>query len=201
MDYSAFADVGRGMNVKAKEGGVMKSRFPYRALLATCAGLLSLTSGSLAQGPGASGSTSGLVPQQPLGVQMYGTMGGMNPYLNPYMMGSQGNSDYLLYMYAKNQQAGGIGSGVISGTRPAPGVPAGSAMPGTRAGSSPSTFSRNPTPGAKPAPARTTALLPSSAMSPVGNTGGYFQRGPGGNQAAARYYNRTQPARVQNNGR
>src|SRR5258708_38829649 len=109
MDYSAFADVGRGMNVKAKEGGVMSSRIPYRAFLATCAGLLGLTSGALAQGPGASGSASGLAPQQPLATPMYGGMGGMNPCLNPYMMGPQGSSDYRLDMYARHQHAGGIG--------------------------------------------------------------------------------------------
>ena len=40
------------------------------------------------------------------------------PYLNPYLMQmSPGNPDYLTYMYLANQRNGGIGTGVISGTR------------------------------------------------------------------------------------
>jgi hypothetical protein len=201
MDRRGSADLGRDRIVKSKEGDSMGARNRYGALLALGAGLLGLASDALGQQPGTSGSTSGLTPQQPMAVQMYGAMGGMNPYLNPYMMGSQGNSDYLLYMYAKNQQAGGIGSGVISGTRPAPGVPAGSTAPAARTPSSNAPFSRSQTSTSKQPPARTTALLPGNVMSPVANTGGYFQRGPGGNQAAARYYSRTQPDRARNNAR
>jgi hypothetical protein len=178
----------------------MGARYPVWAALAIAATVLGQGRDALAQGQ-AGTATSGPQPQQPLAVQMYGTMG-MNPYLNPYLMGSQGNGDYLLYMYAQNQRNGGIGSGVISGTRPAPGAPAGSAVRGSHPINEASSPDSKRTPGSKPVPARRTALLPADVTSSgISNTGGYFQRGPGISGGAGRYFNRTQPARTQNNGR
>lgn len=179
----------------------MKAQLRFWVVLALSASVLGhAREGKAQQQQSANPAVSGYQPQQPLAVQMYGS-GMMNPYMNPYIMGSQGNSDFLLYMYAKNQQAGGIGSGVISGTRPAPGVPAGSTPAAGRPAAAPSPFSRNNSPGANPAPPKTTALMPSNVMSPAANTGGYYQRGPAATRGAGRYFNRTQPARAQNNGR
>jgi hypothetical protein len=135
---------------------------------------------------------------------MYGSAP-LNPYLNPYLMGmSPGNPDYLTYAYLANQRNGGIGSGVISGTRPAPGAPAGSS-PGGQAGSAPnagpSTASRNASSTSRPATEQNRVTFPMSTASvPGANTGGYFQRGPGAaGRGAMRYYSRTNPAK--NSGR
>lgn len=178
----------------------MVARFPVWAVLALSAGLLARGSDALAQGQGATAS-SGSQPQQPFPLQMYSSMG-TNPYLNPYVMGSQGNSDYLLYMYAKSQSNGGIGSGVISGTRPAVGAPAGSAVQGTHPINEATPYAQKRTPGTKPAPARRTSLLPAEVSSSgINNTGGYYQRGPGISGGAGRYFNRTQPVRPQNSSR
>jgi hypothetical protein len=177
----------------------MGARFPVWAVLALSASLLGRGTDALAQSQGGA-AVSGNQPQQPNMIQMYGNMG-VNPYLNPYVMGSQGNSDYLLYMYAQNQRNGGIGSGVISGTRPAPGAPAGSAPQGSHPINESTPYAPKRTPGTKLPPARRTSILPGDVSSSgISNTGGYFQRGPGISGGAGRYFNRTQPARAQNNG-
>ncbi len=149
--------------------------------------------------------------QKPAAVTMYGNAA-MNPYLNPmnpYAMGVMPNSpDFLLYMYAGNQANGGLGSGVISGTRPAPGANAGSQLPqqqmGTmnpyaaqqamnRRGLTPKSSNASPR-GSKP------ALMPVASAIPGSGAAHYFNGAVNGANGAARYYNRP-TGRFQNNGR
>ncbi len=135
---------------------------------------------------------------------MYGSAP-LNPYLNPYLMGmSPGNPDYLTYAYLANQRNGGIGSGVISGTRPAPGAPAGSAPAAPAAanqGARPAAGARYAPYTSRPAVEQGRVTFPMDRASiPGSNTGGYFLRGPSTTaQGAAKYFSRTNPAR--NNGR
>lgn len=44
----------------------------------------------------------------------------MNPFLNPYMTQQPLQGNAALYLFAAQQQAGGIGSGRLSGVRPDP---------------------------------------------------------------------------------
>jgi hypothetical protein len=54
----------------------------------------------------------------------------MNPFLNPYMTQQPINGNLAVYMFAAQQANGGIGSGRLSGTRPArPTAPAAPAAP------------------------------------------------------------------------
>jgi hypothetical protein len=147
---------------------------------------------------------NGTAGQLGLANAMYGNAP-LNPYLNPYLMGmSPGSPDYLTYAYLANQRNGGIGSGVISGVRPAPGAPAGSA-PAGQAGADrnagPSTASRNAPYTSRPPVEQNRVTFPMDRASiPGANSGGYFQRGPTTSaQGAGRYYSRMNPAR--NNGR
>jgi hypothetical protein len=122
------------------------------------------------------------------------------PYLNPYLMQmSPGNQDYLAYMYLNNLRNGGIGSGVISGTRPAPGVTAGSTRPGQEAsaqGAAASPVARNtPYATSRPPVGQNRVTLPLLAPGPGANSGGHFMRGPNATQGAGRYFNRTTPTR------
>lgn len=181
----------------------MTMRCARCAALALASGLFVLGAGAKAQQPMPTPATS-QPGQLGLANSMYGSAP-LNPYLNPYLVGmSPGNPDYLTYAFLANQRNGGIGSGVISGTRPAPGVSVGSATAG-QAGSGPnpgpSTASRNAPYTSRPAIEQNRVTFPMSTASvPGANTGGFFQRGPSTTaRGAARYYSRTNPAR--NNGR
>ncbi len=126
------------------------------------------------------------------------------PFLNPYLMPmGQANPDYMTYLYLQNQRSGGIGSGVISGTRVAPGVPAGSTKPSRPAASamdaSTPLGSKGPSFPPRPPVELNRVALPMIADSPIGNTGASFMRGPRTNQGANRFFNRTTAQR--NNGR
>lgn len=179
----------------------MTERFRWWAALGLAGGLLNAASGASAQSPaGATGAT--VQAQQGLSNALYGGAAPtpFSPYLNPYLMQmGPGNPDYLTYMYIANQRNGGLGSGVISGTRVAPGTPAGSvsaspapARPGSSASRGPAYASRVPAETQR-------ATFPASSSIPGTNTGGYFMRGPNATAGAGRYFNRTSPAR--NNGR
>ncbi|HEX4608610.1 MAG TPA: hypothetical protein VH092_10440 [Urbifossiella sp.] len=145
----------------------------------------------LATAPAASATNT--APQLGLANAMYGSAP-LNPYLNPYLMGtSPGNPDFLTYAYLANQRNGGIGSGVISGVHPAPGAPAG---PASAAGASKA--ARNAPYTSRPSVQRGRTTFPTeSAMTPGGNTGGYFLRGPSSsaNGGSGRFYSRTNPSR------
>ena len=177
----------------------MTERYPKWAVLGLVGGLLAVAPAAMAQSPpGAGGAVQA---QQGLSNALYGGAAPtpFTPYLNPYLMQmSPGNQDYLTYMYLANQRAGGIGSGVISGTRPAPGAPAGPAPRGGAATDgrtpAPSSAARN-SPYPQPPPGeRNRVTMPLLAPGPGANSGGYFMRGPGANQGASRYFNRTSPA-------
>ena len=179
----------------------MMKRYPKWAFLGLVGGLL--VAGPRASGQAPAGATGAVQAQQGLSNALYGGAAPtpFTPYLNPYLMQmSPGNPDYLTYMYMANQRSGGIGSGVISGSRVAPGAPAGStssspppSRPGTSSPARPSAYaSRLPA-----EPQR--ATFPTSASVPGTNTGGHFMRGPNATAGAGRYFNRTSPAR--NNGR
>ena len=179
----------------------MTERYPKWAVLGLVGGLLAVAPAAMAQSPpGAGGAVQA---QQGLSNALYGGAAPtpFTPYLNPYLMQmSPGNPDYLTYMYMANQRNGGIGSGVISGTRVAPGAPAGPigtspapSRPASSAGSRPPAYASR-----VPAEAQR-ATFPTSGSVPGTNTGGYFLRGPNTSSGAGRYFNRTSPAR--NNGR
>jgi hypothetical protein len=176
----------------------MTSRFPIFLLLSTAVLVLSVPGRASAQSsyrglPAGFGSLPGGSPlyASPL----------VSPYLNPYASQFAGNnSDFLLYLYAANQANGGIGTGVISGTRPAPGMPAGSQPPGQNPGllqrgaGQPSPFSNTSTSnrvlraGERPA-----ATMPRSAARPGSAAGSYFFRGVQSNDGAGRYFDRMLP--------
>ena len=155
---------------------------------------------------------SGYRPQVPATTSIFSNPT-LNPYLNPYAVAlapQANNPDYLLYLNAANQANGGIGTGVISGTRIAPGVPAGKKPPTASAAPNRSgTFSsamprgRSVTPGrtegAMPVPGTNgaaTMSTPAATATPWANASGYFLRGPGGGDGANRYYNRAASPRV-----
>ncbi len=185
------------MLVAHEEEAFMKGRFHGWAALASFPLCLAASSRSLAQQPSA-GSPGAYQAQQSLSAAAYGdaTVSPGLPFLNPYLMTfGQANPDYLTYMYLQNQKNGGIGSGVISGTRVAPGVPAGSTRPprpapsavdaSTPLGSKSSAYPQRP-----PVELNRVAL-PMIADSPTGNTGASFMRGQRSSQGANRYFNRT----------
>jgi hypothetical protein len=174
------------------------------AALAVAVASLAPTGAAMAQAQGPGTATSGASQsEQGLSTALYGQAAPtpFTPYLNPYLMQmSPGNPDYLTYMYLNNQRNGGIGSGVISGTRPAPGVPAGSTRPGQVAapaqGATASPMARNtPYAASRPSVGQNRVTLPLLPPGPGANSGGYFMRGPSGQQGAARYFNRTTPTR------
>ena len=155
---------------------------------------------------GGTGTPSGGQSQVPLPVQMYGNPL-LNPYLNPYAATQlRGTSpDAALYFYSASQMNGGIGSGVISGTRVAPGVPAGSVPQGRSQGQTGApTTAKPPRPTDRPMgdrrAARPAAEMPMSTAVPGASAARYFNRGPQPSEGAATYYNRNQ-SRFQNNGR
>lgn len=180
----------------------MVGRIGTWTALALAAGLSAAVAEARAQGPGPRVGTSAAdQSEQGLSSALYGGAAPtpLTPYLNPYLIGmSPGNQDYLTYMYLANQRAGGIGSGVISGTRPAPGVAAGT----TRAAApspGPSPAARNAPYTSRPSVGQNRVTMPLVPPGPGSNSGGYFVRGPNATQGAARFFNRTTPAR--NNGR
>lgn len=161
----------------------------------------SLIAGRAAQAQGPSPDAQG---QLGLANAMYGNAP-VAPYLNPYVMQmAPGNSDYLTYVYLQNQRSGGIGSGVISGTRPAPGAatnPAAAGAGRAAANPGPSTAARYAPYTSRPPIEQNRMTFPMATSSVPGtNTGGYFMRGPHTTaQGADRYFSRMSPAR--NNGR
>jgi hypothetical protein len=187
----------------------MTRRFMRRAVM-VCFGLV-LAAGGIA---GAQQLPAGLPGtyqgQQSMATAAYqaATVSPSTPFLSPYLMTmGQANPDYMTYLYLQNQKNGGIGSGVISGTRVAPGVPAGS----TPAGSAPPAKPASATyaaPGLgktrsafpdRPPVALNRVALPMNANGTAQNAGASFMRGPRTNHDAARYFNRTTPDR--NSGR
>ncbi len=130
--------------------------------------------------------TSGYQAQQSLASAAYGsaTVTPGMPFLNPYLMPlGQANPDYITYMYLQNQRNGGIGSGVISGTRPAPGATAGATRlartaPSAVDASTPLGAKASPYPSRPPVELNRVAL-PMIADAPTANTGASFMRGPG----------------------
>jgi hypothetical protein len=86
-----------------------------------------------------------------------------NPFLNPYMaQTTMGRQTTLMYFLAANQANGGLGSGQISGSRPAPGSSG----------------------------RRQTAEMPTSLGSPGGGAGRYFQRGAAAAGGRGPYFQR-----------
>ncbi|WP_422930339.1 hypothetical protein [Singulisphaera sp. PoT] len=85
-----------------------------------------------------------------------------NPFLNPYMTQAPVNGNGALYFFAAQQANGGIGSGRLSGVRPAP-APA--------------------EPAAPPDDRRLTDV-------PGGSASRYFNRSPQNPTNTHRYYNR-----------
>lgn len=157
-------------------------------------------------GPGPGTQAGGYRPQGASAIPAYGNPA-VNPYLNPYAATQlQGTSpDVAMYYFAANQMNGGIGSGVISGTRPAPGMPAGSASPRTGQGRSrekAGTSTRNtPFTGREaPATARAVAEMPLATSVPGASASPFFNRGFQSGSGAAKYYNRSQ-THFGNNGR
>ena len=157
------------------------------------------TPGSTATSGGQAGSPSTM----PMAVQMYGNPM-MNPYLNPYAATQlRGTSpDAALYFYSANQMNGGIGTGVISGTRSAPGVAAGSTPSGMTKppGLSKPTNASNRPMGSRPVVLRPAAEMPMATAVPGASAAKYFGRSNRTGEGAAAYYNRSQ-SRFQNNGR
>jgi hypothetical protein len=198
------ADQECARNVK-QEDETMMGRVPRRAVLMAALLCMAASARSRAQ-QAAPGSTGTYQAKQSLSAAAYGdaTVSPGMPFLNPYLMPmGQANPDYITYMYLQNQKNGGIGSGVISGTRPAPGLPAGSTRPARQAAS---TMDASTPPGAnrsaypsRPPVELNRVTLPMIADSPTANTGASFMRGPRTNQGAGRFFNRTNAQR--NNGR
>jgi hypothetical protein len=180
----------------------MTSRFPFLMLLVLASSVLSMPERASAQVGNRTGQPASF-GQQPGGTPLFANPM-LNPYLNPYASQFAGNNnDFLLYLYAANQANGGIGTGVISGTRPAPGRPAGSLPPGQNPGllqrgaGQPSPFrntsNRPLRPGEYPA-----ATMPRSASRPGSAAGNYFYRGMQSNDGAGRYFDRMLPRPVDN---
>ncbi|HEY2157358.1 MAG TPA: hypothetical protein VGH33_17150 [Isosphaeraceae bacterium] len=183
----------------------MATRIQKLAVLSSITVLLAGASRTFAQQP-TPNSAGGYQAQQSLSSATYAgaTVTPGTPFLNPYLMPmGQANPDYMTYMYLQNQRNGGIGSGVISGTRVAPNVPAGSSKPTRPAAStldaSTPLGSRGPSFPQRPPVELNRVTLPMIADSPTGNTGASFMRGPRTNQGANRFFNRTTAQR--NNGR
>jgi hypothetical protein len=99
----------------------------------------------------------------------------MNPFMNPYM--TQGRTDptsALLFFYGANQAAGGIGSGRLSSSRPAPD-------------------------SNRRAAGRLAAEMPVSALRPGGAANRFFQRGLPSTEKQSQYGRRNRY--FANNGR
>ena len=126
----------------------------------------------------------------------------MNPYLNPYMnpylnpaatQQTMSASDAMLYLYAAQASGGGIGSGIISGTRPTPGrtraldKPVSTAVPG---GGASGYFN--------PGPVNVNGAV--ATLDQDGASKSHFNPGPFNVNGAGRYFNRRSPRRG-NNGR
>jgi len=168
--------------------------------LLVAVGLLIVGQPAEAQGPG------GYPGQKPGAVGTFANPV-MNPYMNPYAAGMMPNNpDYLLYMLTMNQMNGGIGSGVISGSRAVTGQSLGAQgqAPGStnqRPGQSSmmrnSPMTRNQS---RTNNGRAPALMPLATTVPGAGAADYFNRGFSANTGAGRYYNRT-GGRFQNNGR
>ncbi len=144
--------------------------------------------------------------QKPGAVQMFSNPG-MNPYMNPYAAGMMPNNpDFLLYMNSANQMNGGFGTGVMSGTRAAPGQQLGTN--GQALGTTIKTPGQAPMGRNTPAKAgqakakngRPAALMPLASSVPGSGAAGFFGRGFDSTGGAGRFYNRTS-GRFQNNGR
>jgi hypothetical protein len=99
----------------------------------------------------------------------------MNPLLNPYMnQGPTGRTSALLYFMSAQQATGGLGSGLLSSSRPA-------LAAGARGGKAP-------------------AQMPLTMSTPGGGASRYFQRGVAPTQNRRGYYQR-QNRYFANNGR
>ena len=116
----------------------------------------------------------------------------MNPYMNPYLnpMATQQpmtGRDAALYMYMANSARGGLGSGVISGTRPMPGNAMAVAAPAQGRGAKANNAMQN-----KPAQngRRPVAEMPDSVSAPGAGASRFFNPGPVNTGGAGRYYNR-----------
>jgi hypothetical protein len=139
---------------------------------------------------------------KPIVEQVFGNPA-LNPYMNPYAANVMPNNpDFLLYMQAANQANGGIGSGVISGTRPGPGLPAGS-QPQSKANQGQGLVGRTPYSGQQPhlQKGAKAALMPMATTVPGAGAAGFFNGGfASTNKGAGKFYNRS-GGRFQNNGR
>lgn len=103
----------------------------------------------------------------------------INPFMNPYMTGgTMDRNTTLMYLWAANQQAGGLGSGRLSTSRPVPSA------------TQPPRGSRG----------RAVAEMPVSLLRPGGAAGRYFNRGTGSNDAQRASFGR-QNRYFANNGR
>jgi hypothetical protein len=180
----------------------MTSRYPFLIPMVLATSVLSIPGRASAQVANRGGFPTAF-GQQPGSTPLFASPM-VNPYLNPYASQFAGNnSDFLLYMYAANQANGGIGTGVISGTRPAPGMPAGSLPPGQNPGllqrgaAQPSPFRDTSTRGLRPGE-RQAATMPRSASRPGSAAGNYFFRGMQSNDGAGRYFDRMLPRPVDN---
>ena len=148
------------------------------------------TSPSFAPSPLATGVNA------PVGAMMANPY--MNPYMNPYLnpMATQQpmtGRDAAVYMYMANSARGGLGSGVISGTRPLPGnaTALNAAQPKGRGAKNPNNNLNNamrnvPTQNGR----RSVAEMPDSASAPGAGASRFFNPGPVNNGGAGRYYNR-----------
>jgi hypothetical protein len=94
----------------------------------------------------------------------------LNPFLNPMMTQTQSQGNVALYFFAAQQANGGIGSGRLSGTRPAPASASTSASTSTTTQASRTERRSSNTPG--------------------GNAARYFNRAQQTPTQPAQFYNR-----------
>ena len=127
----------------------------------------------------------------------------MNPYLNPYLnplatVRPMTGRDAAISLYMANSAQGGLGSGVISGTRPTPANLAGAAAARPR-GKAPrinanaiANARANPNMANQPLQngRRPVAEMPDSAAFPGSGAARFFNPGPVNVGGAGRYYNR-----------
>ena len=119
----------------------------------------------------------------------------MNPYLNPYLnpvatQQPMTGRDAALYMYMANSARGGLGSGLLSGTRPIPGNAVGSNQPRQplKANGRPALRNRQ-----APSHRREVAEMPDSVAAPGASAARFFAPGPVNANGAGRYFARPNP--------
>ena len=159
-------------------------------LAAAMMGLALAPRGAYAQfGMGGAGVAPGASPTSASAMANPYTNPMMNPFLNPYMAAFSGPTttqntaqNAAMYFFAAQASSGGIGSGQLSGSRPAPGAGAGRSSASSRAAKTAERTQKE------------TSVVRTSDI-PGGGAARYFGRGTQPSAGPNPYFNRPNPAR------